>query len=122
MKQGTYNHLKVVFDGVDLDQISRVEFVFTQTLDGEVVKSAIYTSPNNPVPGDVLLEDGVFLVPFTREDTYLFKQGATFFMDTRIVPFGSVATSDNPPTPIVTLRMDPTLFYYADNPGGVRND
>lgn len=115
MKQGTNNHLKVVFDGIDPTQIQAVEFVFAQTKDGPIIKSDLYRLPGAPgAPGDVNLTDGAFLVPFLREETYLFRPGTTFYMDTRVRMPGSLA-GDNPPTPIVAIQMEPTLFGAIDS-------
>lgn len=114
MKQGTYNHLRVTFDGLDLTEVSQIDFVFTQTKEGPILKECSYLG-NPATPEDVELDNGVFKIPFSREDTYLFKPGTAFYMDTRIYPLGNFATGDNPWTPIVLLRMDPTLFDRVDN-------
>lgn len=111
MKQLTNSHLKVVFDGIEASEIRQVDFVFSQTRMSKPSKMARY----GPLPihtGDVTLRDGVFYVPFTVVDTLSFKPDTTFYMDTHVWLIG---TDDNPPTPIVPLRMDRTLFEYNDN-------
>ena len=106
-KQGITFHMSVSFDGVDLDDVSQIEFVFTQTRTGAVKKSWTWISSAEG-PGGLSARSGnKILVPWSREDTYLFQENAAFFMDTRIT---LTESSDNPETPIVPLRMNPTLF------------
>ncbi len=115
MKQGTYNHLCVTFDGLDLTEVSQIDFVFTQTKEGPILKECSYLG-SPATPEDVELDNGVFKIPFSREDTYLFKPGTAFYMDTRVYyTEESQRGDDNPWTPIVLLRMDPTLFDRVDN-------
>ena len=75
-------------------------------MNGEVFKKSLYGTN-----GDVTLVNGVFLVPFSKADTYKFKQDAPFYMDTRITLDNSV---DNPETEIVPLVMNATLFRSDD--------
>lgn len=117
MKQGTNCHLKVLFEGLDTNYIDSVVFLFSQTKDGEPLKTATYTAgAEDP---EVELLDGVFVVPFTRAETYLFKRGTDFYMDTRLEMSDSYTADnhypgDNPQTPVVPLRMDLTLFDTVD--------
>jgi hypothetical protein len=110
MKQGTNNHLAVKFKGLDTSSVGRVEFVFSQTKQGDPLKTEEYAPA---LSGDVSLTNGVFYVPFSLSDTYLFKPDALFYMDTRITLAGNIG-QDNPETPIVALRMNPTLFGPID--------
>lgn len=112
MKQGLNFLLPVKF-GVDLSTVSSIEFQFKQTKEyvSEPLKESIYSSDGDGDATIGQLEDGteVILVPWTQDDTYKFKPGKEFFMDTRI----TLQDSDyNPSTPIVRLIMEPTLFQY----------
>jgi hypothetical protein len=116
MKQGTNYHLKVVFDGLAVEDIREIAFGFSQTRTSPPIKTNRYSAL--PLrPGDVELVDGAFLVPFSAEDTWAFKPDTAFYMDTSVTLPG---TADTPQTPIVQLRMDRTLFenHYAEDDGG----
>lgn len=105
MKQGTKFTLAVKLRNVNLASIQKVEFLFKGKRDrtAEALKTAVF-------PGDAVLsetEENTFYIPFTREDTYRFPVGRPFYLDTRVSLFG---VRDNPATPIVRLKMSPTLF------------
>ena len=76
----------------------------------------VYTSSGS---SEVTLGDnnGLYIVPFTAEDTLKFEPGQTLYMDTRI----KMVDKDNgnkpiyPETGVVPLTMNGTLF--EDNPG-----
>ena len=111
MKQGITHHMAVRFDGVRLDEVSRIEFVFTQTKRGSPLKTSLWTAGEET--GDAIRHGEQLLVPWSREETYLFQEEAAFYLDTRIT---MAETGDNPETPIVPLRMNPTLFEKEETP------
>ena len=113
MKQGTVHHMKVYFEGLTAANIASIEFVFSQKKDGKPLKTASYTA--GAAEPDVELVDGLFLVPWTREETYLFRRDDTFYMDTRVYMTNS---DDNPQTEVVPLRMNATLFEPIDEEVG----
>lgn len=105
MKQGLRLLLPVSFDGVSVNDISRIEFVFAQdvSVNNVVRKTSVYDGSGE----DVIFDDGVFYVPWTSDETYLFKAACPFYMDTRIT---LTESAYQPPTNIVKLVMNPTLF------------
>ena len=56
-------------------------------------------------------EEDVILVLFSREDSYKFVQDDMFQLDTRIHYENSIT---NPPTNIIRLRMNATLFESGE--------
>lgn len=98
-------------NGLSTADVEKIEFIFKQDKqDGSpILKSALY-EPGNP-ESDVVLQDDAFMIRWTMEETYRFAEGQTFFMDTRVWIYG---TQDNPTTPIVSLKMDPSLFEEGD--------
>ena len=105
MKQGLRLLLPVRFDGVSVSDISKIEFVFAQdiAINNTIRKTSLYDRSNE----DVMFDDGIFYVPWTPDETYLFKAQSPFYMDTRI----TLTNSDyQPQTNIVELVMNPTLF------------
>lgn len=107
MKQGTQFVLPVEI-GMDLDDVSRIEFVFKQkSCKGfPAIKSNVW-------PDDCTRQEGqnIILIPWTREETYKFLGGEALYMDTRITLRDS---TDQPQTEILTLKMSPTLFQEVD--------
>ena len=100
MKRGLNFHLPVSID-IDLQDVDKIEFIFSKFIGAEILKKEIY--PN----GNVKLQelDRTFLIPFSSEETYNFQ--GQFYMDTRIT---LKSTTDQPQTEIITLNMDNTLF------------
>lgn len=102
MKNGTTSILPVRFriNGADVESII---FLFKQ----EKSNSAPEILVKN-YPGDVQYKEecNVFEVPFSEADTWLFAEDEPFYMDTRL----TLISGAIPETPIVTLRMHPTLF------------
>ena len=107
MKQGTQFVLPVEI-GMDLDDVSRIEFVFKQkSCKGfPAIKSNVW-------PDDCTRQEGqnIILIPWTREETYKFLGGEALYMDTRITLRDS---TDQPQTEILTLKMSPTLLQEVD--------
>ena len=112
VKQGTTHRLDVSFSGdsdeFSLDDIERIEFVFKQqrSKDAPAIKTVVWDAGGS---GDALRIPGTntVSVPFSEADTYKFKSGKPFYMDTKISIEGS---GDNPPTNVVQLTMNDTLF------------
>lgn len=107
IKSGTTFVLPVEIQDRNFDQISAIEFLFKQTMNGKTLKTA-YWSKDGASRGCVKRAgQNVILVSFSRSDSYLFKQNAIFYMDTRIHYTG---TETNPYTKIISLQMRDTLF------------
>ena len=107
MKQGTQFVLPVEI-GLDLDSVSRIEFVFKQRSCKGFPSIKINTWPD-----DCNRQEGqnIILIPWTQAETYKFMGGETLYMDTRIALKDS---TDQPQTEILALKMSPTLFQEAD--------
>lgn len=102
MKQLTKSLLKMSFTDIDLNNVSQIEFAFSQEIEAAPLKTATY-----PSDGVVKLTDTVLGVAWTQEETQLFVAGKPFYADTRI----TLADSEyQPETPILKLMMNPTLF------------
>lgn len=102
MKQLTNNILKVVFPNQDVGLFEKVEFAFSQEVGSTPLKLCTY--PSDTV---IKLTDNSIGVIWTAEETNLFESDEPFYMDTRI----SYTDSEyQPSTPIVKLKMNPTLF------------
>lgn len=110
MKHGLRLLLPVYFDGFNLDNAAEIEFVFTQHRDQKsaILKSALYKSDGT---GDASRNENAICVPWTVEETALFRADDFFYMDTRITPTNGIY---QPPTNIVKLRMDMTLFKQEE--------
>ena len=105
MKQLTRNLLSVSLSGIDIADIARVEFAFSQNKHSSPLKTAAF-----PGTGTVDIGDNMIGVAWTPEETMLFEAGKAFYVDTRITLNNS---EYQPQTPIVKLHMDPTLFEGA---------
>lgn len=93
------------FTGIDLADVEKIEFAFSQTTKGTPLKVVEFPSE------DVVAVDGNILgVIWTPEDTLLFDAGRAFYADTRIT---MKDTTYQPKTPILKLQMQPTLFEGA---------
>lgn len=103
MKQGLNFNLAVNFD-IDLDYVEKIEFVFKKInlKDAEAIKKCAY--PEQCKRKD---EENIILVPFTKEETFLFPSDKDIYMDTRITLKGTI---DQPETNIVKLMLNKTLF------------
>lgn len=102
MKQLTHNLLKINFQGISLDAVSKIEFAFSQDIGKAPLKVTEYPSE------DVLkITENMVGVVWTKEETALFRPGKNFYADTRI----TMKDIDYQPcTPILKLKMNPTLF------------
>lgn len=102
MKAGLNCTMAVKIDCIRTDDVEQIEFIFKKLPDkkAKTVKKALY-------PGNVIIEDGKFLIPWTAAETYLFDSKEPFYMDTRVILKNS---DDQPETNIIKLYMSPTLF------------
>jgi hypothetical protein len=107
MKQLTKSLLKMKFNGIDLADVAKIEFAFSQNIHGTPLKVAEF-------PGDDVVDadDNVLGVIWTPEDTMLFEAGKAFYADTRIT---MKDTTYQPKTPILKLKMHHTLFEGGAN-------
>lgn len=102
MKQLTHNLLKMNFQGISLNDVSQIEFAFSQNIGDSPLKTAVY--PSDTV---LFITENMVGVVWAKEETALFKPGTYFYADTRITLKNS---EYQPETPIVKLKMNPTLF------------
>ena len=111
IKAGTNLSLPLEIVDNKFAMIEAIEFLFKQTESGETLKTAYWSRDGES--RDAVLIDGTqkIAVRFSREDTYLFQQDETFFIDTRI---HYTDTDENPYTPILRLRMNMTLFSEGE--------
>ena len=107
MKQLTKNLLAMSLLGIDVADVAKVEFAFSQNMYSTPLKLAEF-----PGEGTVDLGDNMIGVIWTPEDTMLFEGGQAFYADTRITLHDS---EYQPQTPIIKLKMDLTLFEGAVN-------
>ena len=107
-KAGTNFIIPVGISDTNFANISAIEFVFTQDMKGNSLKTA-YWSRDGQSRDAALSNDAenTILVSFSREDTYKFKENSTFYMDTRI---HYTESNTNPYTKIVPMQMTETLF------------
>lgn len=110
LKGGFRATLPIKIVNFDINDADSIEFMFKQKQKdtADVLKTALWV--NGAETEDVYTvtgEDNVIYVRFTQEDTYNFKRGAPFYVDTRINVHGAY---DNPLTPIVSTDMNLTLF------------
>ena len=111
IKAGTTFSLPVIIEDDNFAMISGIEFVFTQSENGDTLKSAYWSRDNESRAARQDGSSNTVLVDFTRDDSYLFKQNAVFYMDTRIHYYDS---PNNPVTKIVPLTMNSTLFKSGE--------
>ena len=111
VKAGTSYVLPVNISDTNFANISSIEFLFKQNAKGETLKTAYWSKDGTCRDAEKESGKNTILVIFSRDDTYLFKQGAVFLMDTRIHYDGA---ETNPYTPIVPLMMDETLFRRGE--------
>ena len=111
IKAGT--NLSLPLDIIDdkFNSISAIEFLFKQTEGGDTLKTAYWSRDGESRDATLITGTQKVAVRFSREDTYLFRQNENFFIDTRI---HYDDTDENPYTPILQLRMNPTLFAEGE--------
>ena len=102
MKQLTHNLLKMNFQGISLNEVSKIEFAFAQNIGDPPLKTAVFPSETA-----ALVTEGMVGIVWTKEETALFEPNKHFYADTRITMKDS---EYQPETPIIRLKMNPTLF------------
>ncbi|MBO4853949.1 MAG: hypothetical protein J5482_02235 [Oscillospiraceae bacterium] len=116
MKHMTKAWLEIEFDGLDWTDVDRVEIVVQQYRDGGARKTGVWKSDGS---GDCLRGSGAYenslLMPWTREETALFRPGGTVWIDARPVirrddTFGEIDVE----TETVEVLMSESLFRIDD--------
>lgn len=103
MKRGTTPTLPVRLKLRNSD-IETIQFLFKQQKSETADEILMKEYPGEDVSYDD--ECGCYKISFSEADTRLFAEDEPFYMDTKIILVGGTI----PETPIVTLRMHPTLF------------
>lgn len=112
-QQGTKFYMPVKLSGIELSDISSIEFLMKQTKNKNAPtrKTSLWKSDGT---GDAFTstEDiDTIIIPWELSETYNFTGGQTFYLHCRI----HLTESDaNPPVPIVPLIMDETLFSETE--------
>ena len=114
IKAGTNSYLHVGIESNNFSDISAIEFLFKQNKNGDTLKTAYWSAEGASRDAQKKSGENAILVSFSRADTYLFRQNAPFYMDTRIHYNDS---EDNPPTKVITLTMNETLFSKDEEVG-----
>lgn len=114
IKAGTCFVLPVTIVDSHFEDIESVEFIFTQSENGETIKSALWSKNGECRDAERVAGENKILVLFTREDSYLFRQNDMFFLDTRIHYTDAMT---NPYTQIRRIRMNKTLFKSGEEVG-----
>lgn len=107
MKRGTTPALPVRLKCRHTD-VDTIEFLFKQQKSESAPAILLKTYPDGGVTFDD--EKELYLISFSEADTWLFAEDEPFYMDTKI----TLISGQIPETPIVTLRMHPTLFEAPD--------
>ena len=97
IKRGTTPTLQIYLDGVDMADVSKVDFLFKE-IQSEIKKPIIQKTVVSP-------ESNTVQVDFTLEDTYAMCT-AELWMDTRI----TLKDGKIPPTEMVKINVRKTLF------------
>jgi len=111
IKAGTNLSLPLEIVDKNFAMIEAIEFLFKQTENGDTLKTAYWSRDGESRDAVLITGTQKVTVRFSREDTYLFRQNENFFIDTRI---HYDDTDENPYTPILQLRMNPTLFAEGE--------
>ena len=88
-------------------EVSTIDFLFKQEMD-ENGEELVKKSYPDEVDYDAATDR--YLVPLTESETRLFQERHVFYLDTKITLVGGSI----PPTDIVTIEMNPTLFAEED--------
>lgn len=104
-------HMPVRVSGIDHANITKIEFLFKRSITSNAVtaKSAVWKNDGTgtAVTGQDAQGNPIILIPWTRDETFTFPAGQTFYMHARVHLAG---TNDEPFVPIVPLTMGPSLF------------
>ena len=108
MKRGTTPVLRLGHT-LDLASVERIDFLFKQERSEEA--PALLIKTYLPQGGQVAEENGVFLLPFTQEETRLFTPNSPVYCDPRITLTGGKI----PATAILQFSCRPTLWGEEDD-------
>lgn len=111
IKAGTNFVLPITFEDANFGDISVIEFLFKQDKNGDTLKTAYWSADGSSRDAQRKEGENIILINFSRDDSYLFRQNAQFFMDTRI-HYNESPT--NPYTRIVPIMMNETLFRKGE--------
>lgn len=105
MKQQIQTRLIVLLEGIAgyWSALKQIEVAFAQYRNGPVLKTSVWKSDGS---GDITRDGNTILIPWTREETALFRENSAFFMDVR----PTLQTGDDLTVEPVKLTMDWTLF------------
>lgn len=101
---------------LNVNDIETIDFLFKQIKSESAPEILRKVFPSDAVTYNG--ERNFFEIAFSENDTTLFKEDAPFYMDTRI----TLVNGTVPETPIITLRMHPTLFGAANEETEIAND
>lgn len=115
-QQGTKYYMPILVTGVDLDDVTSIEFMFKQgmSMSGTALKTALWVNGDeNATAFRTEDNDGndVIAIPWTLDETYNFVSGRRFYVHARIHLNG---TDANPPVRIVAVVMSETLFAQGE--------
>lgn len=111
IQQGIQFHMPVKMNGLDLADVSSIEFLFKMSTSNTAtaIKSSLWKSDGT---GDAQTgQNNLILIPWSKEDTYKIPEGRSFYFHAR-VHYNN--TTDNPYIPVVELTMDKSLFNQGE--------
>lgn len=105
MKQLIKTQLPVLLEGITnyWSELDRIEVVFAQSKNGKPIKEEVWKADGS---GDVTRDGDTIYIPWTRAETALFREGASFYMDIR----PTLTNGDDLTVEPVQLTMTWTLF------------
>lgn len=104
MKQAINQYLPVEFGDISLNDVKKIEFLFKQKT---IVRTVIY--PSNEA---IRLDDtNIVQIVWSPEQTAIFSIDYNIELDTRVTLND---TDINPETPIVTFKINRSLFKVGD--------
>lgn len=106
MKRGTTPTLKINIPKINIDEISRIDFIFKSAISETTPPIILKSYPGNVTYDNV---ENVFLMPFTEAETRFFSTPNLFF-DTKII----CKSGKIPAAEIVKINILPTLFGEDD--------
>ena len=104
MKRKTTPTLQVTHN-LDMALVATVDFLFKHSPRESARKILI-----KRFPGEVTEENGVFLIPFTEEETALFTGGCQAYCDPRVV----LHSGQIPAVEVFHFSVEETLWGEAD--------
>lgn len=105
MKRRTTAALQVSH-GLNMELVAKVDFLFKHS-----PKENARTVMIKSYPGEVAEKEGVFCIPFTKEETALFTGGCQVYCDPRVM-YGTGAI---PQTAVFSFPVEETLWGENDD-------